>query len=169
MKFRTLIRRSLRHHWRSHLGVVLGAAIGSAALIGALVVGDSVKESLRTSALQRVGWISAAMDLRDRTVPDYFFRGTFVRQYTNAAGSVFNIQQNAAFAVLQSFGTVSRQDGSARANQVNVLGLSSAAFLDPSQASRNLSPGGIIVNINLARHLRLRVGDEVVLRLPKPT
>ncbi len=55
MTFRTLIRRSLSYHWRSHLGVVLGAAIGSAALIGALVVGDSVKQSLRERALARVG------------------------------------------------------------------------------------------------------------------
>jgi len=31
MTLRTLIRRSLRHHWRAHLGVTLGAAIGSAA------------------------------------------------------------------------------------------------------------------------------------------
>lgn len=43
MTLRTLIVRSLRHHWRTHLGVGLGAAMGSAALIGALVVGDSVK------------------------------------------------------------------------------------------------------------------------------
>ena len=61
MTTRTLIRRSLRHHWRGHLGVLLGAAVGSAALIGALVVGDSVRGSLRETALQRLGWVDAAM------------------------------------------------------------------------------------------------------------
>ncbi len=61
MNFRTLIFRSLRFHWRAHLGVVLGAAVGSAALIGALVVGDSVRGSLREMALQRLGWVHFAM------------------------------------------------------------------------------------------------------------
>src|SRR5437016_837498 len=119
---RTLIRRSLRFHWRAHLGVVLGAAVGSAALIGALVVGDSVRESLRERALERLGWIDAAMDLKDRLIPPAFYIGMFSRPYTNAANRVVEIQQSAAFAVLRSSGTMSRQDGAARANQVNVVG-----------------------------------------------
>ncbi|MBK7998698.1 MAG: hypothetical protein IPK15_08275 [Verrucomicrobia bacterium] len=66
MTLRTLITRSLRFHWRGHLGVLLGAAVGSAALIGALVVGDSVRLSLRELALQRLGWVDAAMTPHDR-------------------------------------------------------------------------------------------------------
>ena len=66
MTFRTLITRSLRFHWRAHLGVLLGAAVGSAALIGALVVGDSVRLSLRELALQRLGNVEFAMDTGDR-------------------------------------------------------------------------------------------------------
>ena len=70
MTLRTLILRSLRFHWRSHLGVLLGAAIGSAALIGALVVGDSVRESLRAMALERLGHIRFILDGQDRTFTD---------------------------------------------------------------------------------------------------
>jgi putative ABC transport system permease protein len=66
MRFRTLLLRSLRFHWRGHLGVLLGAAVGSAALIGALVVGDSVRLSLRGLALQRLGNVHFAMDVGDR-------------------------------------------------------------------------------------------------------
>src|SRR5215510_3809485 len=66
MTFRTVIRRSLRFHARSHLGVVLGAIIGSAALIGALVVGDSVRETLRRRALSRLGEIHFALNSGDR-------------------------------------------------------------------------------------------------------
>src|SRR5438876_615490 len=66
MTFRTLIRRSLRFHARAHLGVVLGAAVGSAALIGALVVGDSVRHSLRQMALSRLGKIHFALNTQDR-------------------------------------------------------------------------------------------------------
>jgi ABC-type antimicrobial peptide transport system permease subunit len=66
MRFRTLIVRSLRFHWRAHLGVLLGAAVGSAALIGALVVGDSVRVSLRELAMQRLKNVHFAMDTGDR-------------------------------------------------------------------------------------------------------
>ena len=66
MTFRTLIRRNLQFHWRSHLGVVLGAAVGSAALIGALVVGDSVKHTLRYQAVRRLPGTSVALDSGDR-------------------------------------------------------------------------------------------------------
>src|SRR5512147_121022 len=76
----TLIRRSLRFHWRSHLGVVLGAAIGSAALIGALVVGDSVKGSLRENALHRLGGVSMAMSTGDR----FFTEGLYQWSKLNA-------------------------------------------------------------------------------------
>src|SRR5260370_23058316 len=66
MTFWTLIRRSLRFHARAHIGVVLGAAIASATLIGALVVGDSVKETLRQRALQRLAGAWYALTPADR-------------------------------------------------------------------------------------------------------
>ena len=128
----TFIRRSLRFHARAHLGVVLGAAVGSAALVGALVVGDSVRGSLRERALERLGWIDAAMDLGDRLIPPTFYNGTFSRDYTNKVGKVHSVQQSAAFAVLKTSGTISREDGTARANQVNVIGINSLAFFDRS-------------------------------------
>jgi putative ABC transport system permease protein len=181
MTFRTLIRRSLRFHWRAHLGVLLGAAVGSAALIGALVVGDSVRESLRERALERVGWVDAAMDLRDRLIPTTFYNGMFVRPYTNAADRVVDIQQDAAFAVLHGSGTISRQDGRARANQVTVLGIPSSKyfFFDPPDVARrnrtgklwnaNSPPGSVTVNVALAEKLHVQPGDEVILRLSKPS
>ena len=70
MTFSTLIRRSLRFHARAHLGVVLGAAIGSAALIGALIVGDSVRGSLRQRALDRIGKAQYILEGRDRLFTD---------------------------------------------------------------------------------------------------
>src|SRR5205085_292401 len=70
MTLKTLIRQSLRFHARSHVGVVFGAMIGSAALIGALVVGDSVKSSLRERALERVGRVQYILETKDRFFSD---------------------------------------------------------------------------------------------------
>ena len=46
----TLILRSLAFHWRVQLAAGLAAALGTAVLVGALLVGDSVRYSLKTMA-----------------------------------------------------------------------------------------------------------------------
>ena len=65
-----------RYGWMLAI-VVLGAAIGSAALIGALVVGDSVKGSLRERALQSLPGVWAALPSGDR----YFSADLVARLY----------------------------------------------------------------------------------------
>ena len=51
MNARTLVLSGARYYWRTHLGVLLGTALGSLVLVGALLVGDSVKATLRKQAL----------------------------------------------------------------------------------------------------------------------
>src|SRR5881409_2885267 len=51
----TLLKRNLAHYWRIHLIVILGVATAVAVLAGALLVGDSVRGSLRDLVLQRIG------------------------------------------------------------------------------------------------------------------
>src|SRR5687768_1411204 len=168
MNARTLIRRSLRFHWRAHLGVILGAAVGSAALIGALIVGDSVRGSLRENALQRLGWVNAAMDLGDRLVDRSFFdTPSQVQPGTNRAAFA---AQSQSISVLRMPGTIARQDGAARANQVNVLGIPPRSFLLTRYSPYlDLPEDGVVLNTALADHLRAQVGDDVVLRVQKPT
>src|SRR5687767_13269151 len=55
MTFFTLIRRSATYHWRTNLAVGFGVAAAVAVLGGALIVGDSVRGSLRDLALGRLG------------------------------------------------------------------------------------------------------------------
>jgi ABC-type lipoprotein release transport system permease subunit len=69
MHIRTLLRRSLFFHWRGNLAIVLGVAVGTAVLTGALLVGDSLRGSLRDRALRQIGWVEEAM-----------VSGRFVRQ-----------------------------------------------------------------------------------------
>ena len=53
-----LVRRGLGHHWRVHAAVVLGVATAVAVLGGALLVGESVRASLREIALRRLGGVA---------------------------------------------------------------------------------------------------------------
>ena len=165
----TLIRRSLRFHARSHLGVVLGAAVGSAALIGALIVGDSVRASLREQALQRLGWIDAAMAPSDRF---------FTQQLAEKLNPLDQFQHPSGYvvALLKLPGTASRQDGTARANLVNVLGVPENFWrsrLDTNEKTvlvdfTPIPHGTAVLNEALAAQLRVRTGDGIVLRIHKP-
>ena len=51
----SLVRRSATYHWRTNLAVCLGVAAAVSVLGGALIVGDSVRGSLRDLALGRLG------------------------------------------------------------------------------------------------------------------
>src|SRR5688500_1476047 len=55
MTFATLVKRNLIYYWRTNAAVVGGVAIAVAVLAGALLVGDSVRASLRSLVLQRLG------------------------------------------------------------------------------------------------------------------
>jgi ABC-type antimicrobial peptide transport system permease subunit len=133
------------------LGVVLGAMIGSAALIGALVVGDSVRQSLKDMALNRLGPIHYAL-----FVPDGFFESNLGRRLHDALWPMFElIRQRAADhlrpyyptqpgggpgAALLLPGIVAKPDGSGRLNHVNVLGVDAATW--PRMANwGGLGPG----------------------------
>lgn len=183
MTFRTLIRRSLRFHWRSHLGVVLGAAIGSAALIGALVVGDSVKGSLRERALHRLGGVSLAMSTGDR----FFTEGLYQRAKSWAEmqfmmpglipvgtnGPQISWKELAPefvrAPILQLQGSSWKTDGSGRANNVQLLGVNQTFFQSSSTNAPSVEAGMVWINPALAKQLQAKRGDTLLFRLAKPT
>ncbi|HEY5481995.1 MAG TPA: hypothetical protein VIL39_10970, partial [Verrucomicrobiae bacterium] len=156
MTFWTLIRRSLRFHARAHLGVVLGAAIGSAALIGALVVGDSVRGSLRQRALDRIGKVQYLLESRDRLFTDS--TNTWRGNYAQAETLGLHLPSIA-----------SARQGAARANQVNLYGVQ-PGFWGFSEAGTNIhiETNGVFLNQPLAAQLRVSAGDTVLFRFRKP-
>ncbi len=114
----SLIRSSIRHNWRTHLGVVLGCALAALVLTGALMVGDSVKGTLRAQAEARVGKIGEALLCGERFVPwpaDKAKRPAVVAR-------MFFPGENAAGVLLMQ-GSATRADGKARANKVQVIGV----------------------------------------------
>ena len=61
MNLSAIIFRSLRYFAGANLAVALGVAVATAVLCGALMVGDSVRASLRRIAEQRLGPIDAML------------------------------------------------------------------------------------------------------------
>src|SRR5437868_12214206 len=118
----SVITKSLTHHWRIHAAVVLGVAAATAVLTGALLIGDSVRGSLRHLVLDRLGKID------DLLIIDRFFRQEMANELN--ANEEFKARgESAVPAILFSAATVqSEGDGGRRvASGVLVVG-SDASF-----------------------------------------
>lgn len=151
---------SLRHHWRAHVGVALGATVGAAVLIGALVVGDCVRYSLARIALLRLGAVTYAMQTHDR-----FFRVALAEQIAAAWSQ--------SAAVVQLAAVAATLDGSARANDVQLLGVDDRFWSLAPDIADDAAPqpksGEALINAQLAQQLGVQVGDTIVLRIAKPS
>jgi putative ABC transport system permease protein len=150
-----LVLRGLLHRWRANLAVALGTALATSILVGALGAGDSVRESLRSTALARLGSVSLAMELPDRWVR------------TALAGEVAAQLGGAGAAVISLVGSASGRGGQARVSPVHVLGVS-PDFGSISGSGAFPSPGAddVVLNESLARRLEAGVGEELILRVP---
>ena len=61
MNLFSLVLRNLKYYRLSNLAVAVGVAVATAVLVGALMVGDSVRNSLKTLAVQRLGPVDHAL------------------------------------------------------------------------------------------------------------
>ncbi len=152
-----LALRGLSFYRRQHATVLAGATAAAAVLVGALVVGDCVRYSLRRTALDRLGQTQLAMPTGPR-----LFRAELATEVAE--------QINAIVApALQLRGVASRPDGTARRNDVNVLGVDERFRRLGGAAALGRDHGAAVVNTALADALRLAPGDELVLRLRRFT
>ncbi len=159
------IFRSLAFHWRVNTAVALGVAAATAVLTGALLVGDSVRGSLRRLTLDRLGRIDEVL------LTDRFFRAELADELSADEGFQQHFH-SATPAILFPRGTVEKPGGNrpSRATQVVVVGCDEAFWRlgDPQVRPQQL-PGKdeIVLNAPLAEDLGATAGDEVILRLPK--
>src|SRR6059036_3220407 len=115
MTLSRLVARNLIYHWRTNLAVIAGAGTAVAVLAGALLVGESVRSSLRDLVLQRLGDTDYVISA------DRFFRDEL-------AGAIASRQDfQASFKricpVLFARGLLINQKSGLRARNVNVYGV----------------------------------------------
>lgn len=157
-----VVRRSLRHYRRTHLAVLAAVAVATAVLTGALVVGDSMRGSLRRLALEGLGEIDQVL------VADRFFRGKLAAELEEAPGFGEHFSQVVP-AILVS-GSVASADGGQRAGQVTLIGAGARFWeLGAGGAGAAVARDRVILNRPLADELEVAVGDEVLVRLPAET
>ncbi len=172
---RRLLQRSLRYHFGIHVAVALGVAVGTAVLAGALLVGDSVKGSLRGLALDRLGDVDHAL------VADRYFREGLAASLLRVDGPYKSI--DAAVPAIFIRGSAQNPDSGARASRVNIHGVDEGflGLFDQLLAPRKIratgnsptvSPPGnrrVLLNETLAREIGIGAGDALLLRFQTDT
>ena len=156
----SLALRGMRHYWRTHLGVLLGVICATTVLVGALSVGDSVQLSLRDQALHRVGSFSSVLAAGDRFVQ------------AELAGRIATALSPATCVpVMQLPGVASSDGGAMRTGIVDVYGIDDGFFGMSTGGNARKAPtaGHALLNQRLATQLGVAAGDEVVIRVEKPS
>ncbi len=164
---------SLWFHRKSHAATALAIIATTAVITGALVVGDSVRGSLRDLTLQRLGKIDELL------VADRFFRVELASELAAEKSFKQNGFQSASGAAIFPFGTVEKRHGDkvSRASSIAVLGIDEKfAALDITDVFGGEKPlaktpgeGEIVLNQPLADDLGVKVGDSVTVRFPRPS
>jgi ABC-type lipoprotein release transport system permease subunit len=165
MRLRTLQLRSLAFHWRTNVAVVLAVTAAGAALTGALLVGDSMRESLRETAVGCLGRVDHAL------VATRFFRAALADELAPAGQPGAAPLHTAPLIILR--GSATHADTQARVNRVNLLGIEARFWtLDANDRAGELPPmpigRSVILNEPLANDLHAKVGDDILLRVGKP-
>lgn len=159
-----ILWRSLRHHWRSHVAVGLCALVGSSVLTGALLVGDSMRGSLRELALRRLGPIDYSLEA------PRFIREELAEDVVAEAWGKSPVATGAPAILLD--GAIQHADTRARANRIRVLGAGAGFWrLFDGDAPVEVAAVGRQVALNraLAEEIGAKLGDDVLIRLQRPS
>ncbi|OYW22097.1 MAG: hypothetical protein B7Z55_05065, partial [Planctomycetales bacterium 12-60-4] len=158
-----LLVRSLTHYWRTNLAIVAGVVVGTAVIGGALIVGDSVRASLRKMTFDRLGGIQTVV------TGHRFFREQLAADLQAQAKSP---SQNLFAPAIVLIGGVERHgtETTRRSGQVNIYGVDERAwsFVAPSSSIPPVENGAFL-NPSLAAALDAQEGDEITLWIELPS
>jgi putative ABC transport system permease protein len=158
-----LLKRNLSYYWRTNLPVVFGVAAAVAVLSGALLVGDSVRASLRDLFLQRLGKTDLVISATG------FFREQLAAEIQNHPDFATSAFFNATCPLIELEGSVSEASGG-RAGGVRVYGVDERFWKfhgrEGKQPPQNRE---VFLSDGLARELNSHTGDSLLLRIEKPT
>jgi len=154
MQTTQLIKRSLAYYWQTNLVVVLGVAIAVSVLAGALLIGESVRGSLRDLSARRLGktdeLIAAPNFFREQLAADLGIGGTC--------------------PLIAIKGVVVHESSKRRAGDVKVYGVDERFWkfngIDGVKTPENRN---VLVSQSLASEIGSGPGESILLRIEKPS
>lgn len=162
MQISTLLSRNLRYYWRSNLAVVLGVATAVAVLSGALLVGDSVRGSLRDLFVQRLGKtdhiVASTNFFRERLADELQADPRFTQAFSGAC------------PIIVLNGLVTDEQSRRRASGVQVYGVDDRFWkFHVREQVKAPAERDVLLSPDLARELGTGAGQSILLRIEKPS
>jgi ABC-type antimicrobial peptide transport system permease subunit len=150
MRTSTLLARNLAWYWRTNLAVLLGVATATGVVGGALVVGESVRASLRGLVLERLGNADFVVTRAG------YFREELAREMLPAGAPLIVLE-----------GVVMQEPSGKRAASVQVYGVDERFWKfqglpgTPPQDRETLLTAALALELGAAAH------DTILLSIPK--
>jgi len=151
MRTSILLARSLAWFWRTNLAVVLGVATATAVLAGALLVGDSVRASLRDLVLSRLGNAEYVVSSGG------FFREKLAEELGPAC------------PLITLVGVAAHESSGRRSGGVQVYGVDERFWRFQGEAGAAPRGREALLSAALAEELGGKAGDTILLRVAKPS
>lgn len=166
-----LIFRSLLHYWRTNLAVLLGVIAGTAVIGGALIVGDSVRYSLRKMTYDRLGDVDHVLTgprfFREELADEVAAEPGFQQRYSTAAPAL--VLTGGFQHDLPDTDAVPGDRQSRRVGNVNVYGVDDRMWnLTDHGGVAPPADDEIILNRRTADGLNVEVGRKVTLTIELP-
>jgi len=162
MRTARLIHRSLAYYWQTNVVVVLGVATAVAVLTGALLIGESVRGSLRDLVSQRLGraddFVASTGFFREQLATDILQPGVFT---TTGIG--------ATCPLIALDGLVTHEPSRRRAGDVRVYGVDERFWQFNGVTAEPPQDRQVLLSESLAHELGTTAGDSILLRIEKPS
>lgn len=150
-----VVGRSLVYFWRTHVAIGFGVACAVAVFAGALLVGHSVRASLRDLAVARLGLTEGIVAAETPFPADLAAR---LQTTGIVVAPIWTLQ-----------GVVTHQSSGRRADRVQIFGIDDRFFDFHQVAHVSLRESSAWLGADLAEELRVAPGDAVILRVSRPT
>jgi len=178
-----LTKASLRYYAATNVMVVLGVAVAVAVLAGALLVGASVRESLRRIALSRLGAtevvVSAPTFFRSQLADDISGNGEPGAGNRSESGSRPALSRVEglpapgsriqAAPLIVAGGAVSHDESKRSAGRVMVYGIDERFGRFHDVDGLTITGREALISAALAAELGAKAGDSITLRVARPT
>lgn len=147
------ILASLWQYRRVHLAVAAGVAVATAVITGALLVGDSVRGSLRDLVLERLGGIDQLV------LAEQPFREKLAKE--------LDVEQASPLLMVPGSLTFTNDGESRNATQLTIFGHTNQFWqFEEGPSPAPLKRNQVALSRSIAAELNVELGDEVLLRVP---
>lgn len=155
MNLRNYILKSFLHFKFKHLAVIIGVIISTAVITGSLIVGDSVKYSLKNIVNHRLGKTEFSLSTGEK----------FVR--CQLAGEISQKLNVKASALMIANGIIKNPENNSVLNKIQILGIDSSFWNLSDIEMSEITDEDVFVSENTANKLKLSIEDEIILKFEK--